>query len=126
MESSLTEEKINEICTHLEETAEMMEAPLTCSPEAIESLEDILHFLKESGDEGALSGAEFMCGVYMGEIIRKQTNAKWVYSEEYQEHTLNIDELLIYPIAKIRKFVTQPDSEGLELYVRVILAKAKS
>ena len=126
MESSLTDEKVNEICTHLEATAEMIGLPLTYSFEALESIENILLGLKEAGEESALNGASFMCGIYMGEIFRKNMEANWVFDEKQQEHALKINNTLIYPVAKIRKFVKEPESEGLVFYAQVITAKEKS
>lgn len=126
MVTSLTDEKTHEICSHLESIAEEIGLPLNLSPESIENIEHILLGLKQAGEVEALNGAEFMCGVYMGEILRKKLNAKWVYDEEHQEHAVNIDSNLIFPIAKIRKFVTEPDSEGLVFYAQVIMAKEKS
>lgn len=123
MQTSLTEEKLKEICDHLNKTAEMIGFELSFEMKSIPIIENILDGLKELGDESALRGAEYMCGVYLGEIFRKILNGKWVFDETLQQDAVELSGTKIFPVAKVRKYVIDPKSDGLVFYSETIVAK---
>lgn len=116
----LTQEKANEICSHLEQTADMMGIKLKKDIESIENIEGILVNLKEIGDYGALNGASFMSGIYFGEIIKNYLGGEWIFSEYYNQLALQIGDQTYFPIDKIKKFVNDSDNEGLVFYIQAL------
>ena len=125
MQTTLTEEKLKEICDHLANTAEMIGFSLSLDLGSIETIENILDGLKQLGDESALRGAEYMCGIYIGEIFRNNLNGKWVFDEKYHQDAVDINGTSVFPVAKVRKFVSNPESDGLVFYAQAIFAKGK-
>lgn len=119
----LSEEKADEICAHLEETAEMMGVSLDKSQESVENLEGILLSLQAMSDGDALSGGAFMASVYLGEILKKYLNGEWVYASEQSQLAIKARDQLFFPLERIKKYLNSPDTEGLDFYVRAIVAK---
>lgn len=120
---------VENICSHLEETAKMMGGDLSLSPASITQLEEILLAIKaeDDADSDSLDGASFMIGVYIGEIIRKEFGSgEWLINEQLQQQTLNIGDIELYPISQAKKFAAQPDSESLEFYVQGVLTKLRA
>lgn len=119
----LSEEKAAEICAHLEETAEMMGVSLEKDQESVGNLEGILLSLQAMSNDDALSGGVFMAGVYLGEILKKYLNGEWVYASEQSQLAVKAREQLFFPLERIKKYLSNPDTEGLDFYVRAIIAK---
>jgi hypothetical protein len=118
-------EKEHEVCSHLEATAEMIGMELTPTLEGCEVLENILQGLSEFGDKGALNGAMFSSGVYLGKIIRQITSGSWEILINTNELSLNISGTLIFPHNAIKDFVLNPNENSLTFYASSIIAKNK-
>ncbi|NOI67059.1 hypothetical protein [Vibrio sp. 99-8-1] len=123
--NALSKEQVAEICAHLEETASMIGAPLYKTKESMVNLEGILLSLKEMTDEEALNGAEFMAGIYLGEVLCKFTGGEWFYFDASEQFTVKINDQSFFPIERVKSFTSNPNDEGLDFYVHAILAKHK-
>ena len=119
----LSKQKSDEICSHLEETAELIGTPIEKSLDSISNLEGILLSLKAMSNEESLQGGVFMAGVYLGEILIQQLRGEWAYSDQYDQLVVLSSEEYFFPIEKVRKFVKNPEDEGLDFYARAIVAK---
>lgn len=121
-EVALSKQKSEEICAHLEETAELIGAPIEKSLESIGNLEGVLLSLKEMSNEESFKGGIFMAGIYLGEILIEQLGGR-IFSEQYDQLAVLSCEQCFFPLEKINKFVQKPEDEGLDFCLRAIVAK---
>ena len=74
---------ISTSCRELEATAAMMGVNLKVDPDSVGDLEEVLLALRElQPDESAMTGATFMVGAYLGEILRTMRGGVWRRSAE--------------------------------------------
>jgi hypothetical protein len=118
--------KVNNIiiaaCRKLELTVLDMDITLSVDPVSVASLEDIILSLKQMGDKSALSGACFMVGSYLGEIIRQKLGGDWIEEGNTDSPAMRIGDKTIFPIEKVKKFAQNPDGESLIFYVDTLTA----
>jgi hypothetical protein len=115
---------INRACANLDATAQDLGVTLTFDASNITDLEQVLLAVREMGDESATSGACFMAGAYVGEILRRAIGGQWAMSADgvaSLELPGNGDS--IFPVEKARKFVQDPAAESLEFYTKALLAR---
>jgi hypothetical protein len=114
---------ISASCRELEAAAAMMGVSLKIGPDSVGDLERILLALRElQADESATSGATFMVGVYLGEILRTVRSGVWRRSLE-GDLLLEIAGTTYAPVEKVRKFAANPDGgDGLGFYASAVLA----
>ena len=121
---NLSKNKRQEICSYLAETAKMMNLELVRDISSIATLEDILLGLKSTDDNGAISGAAYMSGIYLGEILIGEIGrGGWQASEEFGQIGVVIDGEMLFPLAKIKKFLDNPSDDGLTFYAKALVAK---
>lgn len=87
----------------------------------ISTLEEIVLAVKEMNDDSALSGATFMVGAYLGEILRHKMDGRWV-APTSGTPSLEIRDHVLFPIEKVRKFAASPGDEGLVFYANALSA----
>jgi hypothetical protein len=115
---------IDRACAKLELTVKDMGVGLAFAPSSISELEEVLLAVRDSGDESALTGACFMAGAYVGEILRRATGGQWAMSADGVASLQFPDgDEKIFPIEKVRKFMQNPDGESLVFYAQALLAR---
>jgi hypothetical protein len=115
---------IDRACANLEATAQDLGINLTFDASHITDLEEVLLAVREIGDASATSGACFMAGAYVGEILRRAIGGQWTMSADGVASLQlpgNADR--IFPIEKARKFVQDPAAESLDFYTRALLER---
>jgi len=118
------QDAIDRACTKLEFTVKEMGVNLAFAPSNVSELEEVLLAVREMGDESALSGACFMAGAYLGEILRRAKGGQWAMSADGVASLQFPDGGdKISPIEKVRKFIQDPDGEGLVFYAQALLAR---
>ena len=102
----------------------MMGVNLKVDPDSVGDLEEVLLALRElQPDESAMTGATFMVGAYLGEIVRTMRGGVWRSSAE-GDLLLEIAGTTYAPVEKVRKFAANPDGgDGLGFYVSAALAR---
>ena len=115
---------IDASCQKLEETASTMGVVLKRNPASVAHLEEIIVALAEFGvDEPTMSGATFMVGVYLGEILRNELSGIWAKSVD-GDLILNVGDIAYPTVAKARKFAANPaGGDSLVFFVNVVLAQ---
>jgi len=113
---------IDGACRKLEETVRDFGISLTKDVSDAERLEEVLLLVQEMEDEAALSGACFMVGAYLGEIIRKKLGGQWVTSADGVTAVQLTNGEKVFSIEKARKFVASPDSDSLMFYMQALLS----
>jgi hypothetical protein len=69
---------VDAACRKLEATAAMMGVTLRVDPASVPVLEELLLALREmKADESVMTGATFMVGAYLGEILRRERGGTW-------------------------------------------------
>lgn len=111
-------------CRRLEGIASSMGVKLSLDPSGVQHLEEIVLSLRGiRADEGAMSGATFMIGTYLGEILRAKLGGDWCKSPE-GELALSVGDTLYFPVAKARKFAANPDGpDSLSFFTNAALAR---
>jgi hypothetical protein len=101
-----------------------MGVSLTFDPSNIAELEEVLLAVREMGDESALTGACFMVGAYVGEILRRAIGGQWTMSTDgVAALQLPGSGDKVFPVEKVRKFIQEPGGESLVFYVQALLAR---
>jgi hypothetical protein len=97
---------------------------LSRSVDAVEDLEQILVALKDiEADEEVLSGATFMVGAYLGEILRGVLGGAW-HTSSTGELVLDAGGSTFAPVAKARKFAANPQgADSLVFFARAAAAR---
>ena len=100
-----------------------MGVALSRSMDAVGDLEQILVALKDiEADEEVLSGATFMVGAYLGEILRGVLGGAW-HTSITGELVLEIGGSAFAPVAKARKFAAHPEgADSLVFFARAAVA----
>jgi len=119
-------EKIREICAHLESTAEMIGFELQPRVSSCDALESIVLGLSELDEAGPFSGAVFMCGVYLGEIIRTEVGGDWAYSDQTTQYCLGVAGRQYFPIEQVRDYVEMPAEKELLFYAQAAISKSSA
>jgi hypothetical protein len=118
------QDAIDSACIKLESTVKEMGMSLALAPSSISELEEVLLAVREMGDESALSGACFMAGAYIGEILRRAKGGQWAMSSDgVASLQFPKEGDKIFPVEKVRKFIQNPDGEGLVFYAQALLAR---
>jgi hypothetical protein len=112
--------QVTKACAQLKKTVRDFGIELETDASMIPALEEVLVSLKEFGDAAAVSGACFMVGAYLGELLRARIGGEWVVSKSDNLLSLVAGNQVIYPVEKVRKFVSNPASNDLSLYVNVL------
>lgn len=116
---------IDRACVNLEGTVKDFGLNLTFEAVDIPALEEVLLAVREMNDEPALTGACFMVGAYLGEILRKKVGGKWGMSADgVAELQLTGSRGKIFPVEKVRKFARDPEADSLVFYVQALLASS--
>jgi len=76
--------------------------------------------------QGPLSGAVFMCGVYLGEIIRTEVGGDWTYSNQTTQYCLEVAGRQYFPIEQVRDYVERPAEKGLLFYAQAAISKSNA
>lgn len=115
---------IDRACANLEATAQDLGVNLTFDASNITDLEEVLLAVREMGDTSATSGACFMAGAYVGEILRRAIGGQWTMSADgVASLQLPGNAGRIFPVEKARKFVQDPGAESLEFFAKALLAR---
>lgn len=111
-------------CARLESTAASMGVELRRAIDSVQDLERILVALKDvDADEAVLSGATFMVGAYLGEILRAVLGGAW-HTSPSGELVLEVGEATFPLVAKARKFAAHPNGpDSLVFFTRAVLAR---
>ncbi|PSV27369.1 hypothetical protein [Photobacterium sp. GB-56] len=112
------EQHIKETCEHLEKTVSLMGCKLCKKLSYIETLEDVLIVLLNENDKGAVSGARYLIGVYLGEIVLNQTGGEWFKSEVNNHLALRINNQQSFPIEAVEDFIQQPVKGKLQIFAK--------
>lgn len=124
MTDKILQGTIDAACAHLEKTAKDMGAKLSFDLGSVAVLEEILTTLKDLGaDQSALSGAGFLVGAYLGEILRRELEGEWVAGTDDDQFAVRAGETNIFPVARARKFIVDPDANGLAFFAEVLVSK---
>lgn len=110
-----------ESCSHLEQTAEMLGMKLNPELESCSVLEDIISGLIEIGDQGALNGARFMCGVYLGKVIREIVGGEWLTHDDSSQLCLKVNDSMIFPVSAVESFISNPNENSLTFYANAVI-----
>jgi hypothetical protein len=115
---------IDASCARLESTAAVMGVNLRREVGSVQDLEEILVALLDiEADESALSGATFMVGTYLGEILRASLGGAWRNSQD-GELWLDVGKAAYSPISKARRFALNPKGpDGLVLFAQAVLGR---
>lgn len=117
------DEVISQACRKLKETAVMMGLDIKYELDSISSLEDLIIAIRGTGDERALTGACFMAGAFLGEILRCRIGGgQWIASSGGGA-LLSFGEEKIFPIEKVKKFAANSESNSLTFYAQALVAK---
>jgi len=111
----------DKICSHFEETAQMIGFELDQSVNCCTAIEEIIQGLADYGDEGALNGARFSAGVYLGKIIKNVVGGNWQHDDSSNQFKLNINSSTIFPHQAIDDYINNKSS--ILFYVQAIVAK---
>lgn len=115
--------QINLSCKQLKSTLSLMGVDLSASnPNEVSALEEVLLSLKDMGDESALSGASFMVGAYLGELLRQRLGGEFSVSSD-NLLILDLGKTKLFPVERVRKFLEKPDENGLDLYISTLLTR---
>lgn len=122
IEKSL-QQTIEASCSRLEEIASSMGVTLSKSLASVQDLQEIiLALLDIKADESTLSGATFMVGTYLGEILRAKLDGHWQSSAQ-GELLLIVGETSYSPVAKVRKFSANPQGgDDLSFFANAVLS----
>jgi hypothetical protein len=118
------QDAIDRACAKLEMTVKDMGVSLAFAPSNISELEEVLLAVRDMEDESALTGACFMVGAYIGEILRRVIGGQWTMSADgiaSLQFPKGGDR--IFPVEKVRKYVQDPDGESLAFYAQALLAR---
>ena len=115
-------EKELQICKHFENTAELIGFELNPSISSCNVIENILQGLASLGDSGALQGAKFSAGVYLGKIIKEKIGGSWQLINDQEQLSLNIDGTIVFPHNAVDNFVDNPDENSILFYVESVIA----
>ena len=118
------QDAIDRACAKLKLTVKDMGVSLAFTKSNISDLEEVLLALRDMGDESALSGACFMVGAYVGELLRREIGGQWAMSADGVA-SLQFPEGgdKIFPVEKVRKFIQNSEGESLVFYVKALLAR---
>ncbi len=117
---------ITAACRKLEDTVQDMGVELKFELSSIASLEEVILAIKQFGDKSALSGACFMVGAYLGEIIRQACGGQWGSSGEGGTPSILLGDTVIYPIEKVKEFVKTPRHESLIFYASALVGQQRA
>ena len=118
------QDAINRACANLEVTVKEMGVSLAFDPSNISELEEVLLAIRDMEDECALTGACFMIGAYIGEILRRMIGGQWAMSADgIASLQLPDGRDKIFPVEKARKFVQNPHGESLAFYAQALLTR---
>ena len=113
---------INQACERLQWIAAEMGVRLELSRAYVRPLEDIVTGLAAEKNASALQGGTFMVGCYLGEIIRRAADGEWTGFSPAGSPILEVRDAVFYPVDRVRKFASEPEGEGLEIYADVATA----
>ena len=121
------QETIVRSCSHLELTAQAMQIRLCRDLDAVPQLENLLRGLVAFPvDKQTMSGATFLVGAYLGEILRKQVGGVWATSSS-GDLSLTINGVVYHPVETARKFAENISTgDELTFFVQAVLAEASS
>ena len=121
------QEVINRACVNLGVTVKDLGVNLTFDISDLGDLEEVLLGVSETGDDSAISGACFMAGAYVGEILRRAGGGEWTMSTDGVA-TLQLGRTgdKIFPMEKVRKFVQNPAGESLVFYTQALMARNRT
>lgn len=117
----LTQEKVNGICAHLEQTAAVRGVNLNKDTASLEYIEGILLSLKSLGDEGALAGASFRGALYVGEVLRHGLGGEWVFADD-RPPCVRVGDQVHDPMEAVQRFIHDEEDAGLVLYAQALVA----
>lgn len=113
-------------CANLREAVKDMGVDLKFGIADLANLERVLLAVRDVGDEPAVTGACFMAGAYVGEILRRSVGGQWGMSADGVLSLCLPAGEKIFPVERARKFVQSPAAEGLVFYVEALLARNSS
>lgn len=122
--SQSIDEVISQACGKLKNTAKLMGLDINYELDSIPALEDVITTIRDTGNEGALKGACFMTGAFLGEILRRKLGGQWISSAE-SGALLSVGEEKIFPIEKVRKFAADSESNSLTFFAKALVAKTQ-
>ncbi|MDQ0073362.1 hypothetical protein J2W34_005170 [Variovorax boronicumulans] len=127
MNSKTLQSTIDAACAHLEKTATGMGTKLSFDLGSVGVLEEILTALRDiRADQAALDGAGFLVGAYLGEILRRQLQGEWVPGTDDEGFAVRTGETNIFPVARVRKFIVDPDANGLVFFAEVFVSQQQT
>ena len=100
----------------LEEAAERFHAELEFDIESVRPLDKICRYNKLLFEDGMILRA----GFFFGEILRRSYDGKYQWDTRVNALSLEIGEIRIFPIEKIRKIVVDREAGTLEEYLMVL------
>jgi hypothetical protein len=102
--------------TFLDEAKEQFQAELDYDIDSIRSLDKICRYNKLRFDDGMILRA----GFFFGEILRRTYHGKYQWDTRVNALSLELGEIRIFPIEKIRKIVVDREPGTLEEYLMVL------
>lgn len=118
---------IDTACAHLEKTAKDMGANLSFDLCSVAVLEEILAALKDIGaDQATVSGAGFLVGAYLGEVLRREVGGEWVVGTDGDEFAVKARSSSIFPVARVRKFIADPEGNGLVFFAEAFVSQQRT